>query len=171
MTTIGDVLMVFGAIALISFSLFAAMVLVSILFPLQSAKMANRLETRFGKTLLIGASITLPALLGIVVMANVPNPAIKLVALFAFFALMASAALGAAGIVRLTSDRVKNTATDVSHYGSTTRASFLIISALNIPFIGWFVFAPLFLFASVGLFMNGFLSRRSPVTPWDSANG
>lgn len=171
MTTIGDVLMVFGAIALLSFSLLAALVLLTILLPVHSAKMANRIETLPGRTLLAGASITLPALIVIVVMANLPNPATKLLALFSLFVLLACAALGAAGIVRLASDRIKNTANDVTHYGSVTRAAGLVVGAANIPLVGWFVFAPLFIFASVGLFVNGFLTRRNPATPWDAANG
>lgn len=171
MTTIGDVLMVFGGIALFSISLFCGMVLFSILLPARAAKMAHQLDHSPGRTIAIGAALLTPAIFLIVLLAAVPNQLAKIISLFLALALLGCAAIGGSGLTRLTTDRIRSSAENgaMALFPATIRAAGLIIGALNIPLLGWFLFAPMLLFASVGSFAHGFLSRRAINTPWQGA--
>ena len=171
MTTIGDVLMVFGGIALFSLSLFCGMVFFSILLPARAAKMAHQLDNNPGRTIAIGAGLLTPAIFLIVLLAALPIQLTKILALFLTLAFLGCAAVGGAGLTRLTTDRIRSSAENgaMALFPATVRAAGLIIGALNIPFLGWFFFAPIILFASVGSFAHGFLSRRAVETPWQRA--
>ncbi len=169
MTTIGDVLMVFGAIALISLTLFCSMILFTLLLPARAAKMAHQLDNATGKTIAIGAGIFIPILSVIFILAAIPSPLTKGIALLLAMAFLGCAALGGAGLTRLACDRLRS-ASDNQSLGmlpATTRAAALVVGAINIPLFGWFFLAPLLLFASVGSFAHGFLNHRVPVTPWE----
>lgn len=166
MTTIGDVLLIFGGILAVAFATWATMVLSTLLFPVRSAVMAQRLETSIGKTIGVGASVAIPALALILVLASLPDPLSKITALVLFFLFLGIAALGSGGVVRYASDRVRQTSGDVSVYGSTTRAGILLVGAINVPFFGWMFVAPLVLLASLGCFVAGFVGGRPTPAPW-----
>jgi hypothetical protein len=172
MTTIGDVLMIFGAIALISISLFCGMVLFTLLLPTRAAKMANFLDHSPGQTLGIGSAIVIPTLTLILILASLHNPAIKVLALLVLLVFLGCAALGGAGLTRLVAERIRNSSQNetLSMLGSSTRAAGLIVGAVNIPLLGWMFLAPLFLCVSIGSFAQGYLSRKSVEVPWQSAN-
>jgi uncharacterized membrane protein len=169
MTTIGDVLMVFGAIALISLTLFCSMVLFTLLLPARAAKMAHQLDSATGKTIAVGAGIFIPVFGLIFILAAMPSPVTKVIALIIAMAFLGCAALGGAGLTRLAADRLRS-ASDNQSLGilaATTRAAALVVGALNIPLLGWMFLTPLMLFASIGSFAHGFLSRRVPTSPWE----
>lgn len=169
MTTIGDVLMVFGAIALISLTLFCSMVLFTLLLPARAAKMAHQLDNATGKTIAVGAGIFIPVFAVIFILAAMPSPVSKITALILTMAFLSCAALGGAGLTRLAADRLRS-ASDNQSLGilpATTRAAALVVGALNIPLLGWLFLTPLMLFASIGSFAHGFLSRRIPNSPWE----
>lgn len=171
MTTIGDVLMVFGAIALISFSLFCSMVLFTLLLPARAAKMAHQLDTATARTIAIGAGIFIPVLAVIILLAALPLPVAKITALFIGLAFLGCAALGGTGLTRLLSDRIRSSSSEgtMSMLQTTSRAAGLIVGVFNIPLLGWFFLAPLFLFASLGSFAHGFLNSRVKEIPWQSS--
>lgn len=168
MTTIGDVLMVFGGIALISLSLFCSMVLFTLLLPARAAKMAHRLDTAPGRTVAVGAAVFAPVLLLVLVLASVALPLAKISALFLALAFLGCAALGGSGLTRLLADRIRASSSQetMPMLQSTARSAGLIVGVLNIPLLGWLFLAPLFLFASLGSFIHGFLQSRSADISW-----
>lgn len=172
MTTIGDVLMVFGAIALFSISLFCCMVMFTLLLPARAAKMAHRLDTSPGKTIAAGAAVFLPVLFAVLALASLPLPLAKITALFLALAFLGCAALGGCGLARLLSDRIRSSSAGVEMpmLQSIARASALIVGVLNIPLLGWLFLAPLFLFASLGSFIHGFVTARRSEAPWPAGD-
>lgn len=165
MTTIGDVLMVFGGAIAISFALWATVMIVSLSFPVLSARMAQGVQRRLGRMVLIGLAVSLPVLLTALVLVNVPNPAAKIVGFAMLMTYLGVTAVGSAGIVRTVAERIRETAPEVSHYGATTRAAMLFVAALNVPFVGWFVLAPVCIAASVGSVTVGLFSKGTAPAP------
>jgi hypothetical protein len=165
-TTIGDVVLIFGILLATSISIWATMVVATLLYPVRAAKVARSLETSPWKVIGRGTVITIPSILAILVLANIPNPIVKFLALVFAFIFLGMGALGASGLVRWVSERVHETGSGLSVYGSITRAAALIVGAANIPFFGWFFIAPLALLASIGALSSGFFGRSTPSAPF-----
>ena len=165
MTTLGDVFLVLGGLLMVGVASWAALVLSAIVFPNQSAKIANRISAKPGATLFMGFMIFAPVTIRALVLASVPSPLVKMMALLIFLALLVVCIIGSGGVVRWVSENVKSSAGDISTYGSTTRAAGLIVAACNIPFVGWFLLAPLLLIGSVGAFFGGIKKTVAPEAP------
>ena len=150
MYTLGDILFIFMVVTVSGLALWGTLVAASLLFPHRSAKLAQTLERRSWTSLIAGFFVTMPLLILIVVLANVPSPVVKVLSLLLFLAFMAYAIVGASGQVRLLAERVRNTDKGFSMYGSLTRASAILVLAFNIPFVGWLFLAPLSLMAGIG---------------------
>lgn len=151
MTTIGDVLMIFGGIVLASFALWGLMVLSAVIFPKRSLAIAQRIETSIGKSIWTGVGVFVPALMLILIFANLPSPATKVISLLLALIVLLAAAVGAGGLVTWTSQRL-GASSGFSQYGSLTRASMLWVTALNVPFFGWFLVGSIVLILGLGSF-------------------
>lgn len=162
MTTIGDTLLIFGSAAVIGFALWAMMVLSCILFPVRSATTARHLEHSFWKSLGTGLLVLIPSIMILLIFASLPSPVTKVIALLIALLLLFLSAIGSGGLIRWTSEKVKNNAQDVTAYGSTTRAALLWVGAINIPFFGWFLIAPLVLILGVGMFTLSLFKSKDP---------
>ncbi|MDI9639920.1 hypothetical protein QPK87_19720 [Kamptonema cortianum] len=169
MTTIGDVLMIFGGLLALGFTMWGTIVLTTILSPARAARMANRLKDKFWANLLTGAFVTLPVVVLVLVLANVPAPVVKILAVVFAVIFLVCATIGAAGAVRLGADSIRGASPNIGMYESTSRAAILLISAINVPFFGWFLGAPVLLFSSIGCFVNSLRSGRQLPEPWTAA--
>lgn len=162
MTTLGDVFLILGGLFAIGIACWAAMVLSAIAFPNRAAKGANALSQKTGGTFFLGFMVFAPATFLGLVLASLPNPAAKILGFLVFLALLLMALLGAGGLVRFVSDKVKASAGDVSQYGSITRGAALLVAACNIPFLGWFLLVPLMIIGSVGCYFGGLKQTIAP---------
>ena len=165
MTTIGDVLMVFGGALAVSFALWAFVVITTLVFPVQSARMARKVESSLWKMVGAGLLISLPVLVLATILASMPSPVTKFAGFLVYMAFLGVVSVGAGGIVRPIAERIRETSPDVSVYGATTRAGMLFVAALNVPLVGWFVLAPLAIAASAGCFAVGFFGRGPATQP------
>lgn len=169
MTTIGDVLLILAVLTVTSLALWGTMVATSLLFPYKAAKLANTVERRPWASLITGFFMTVPVLIFVLILANVPSPAVKILAFLIFLLFMTVAAVGGSGQIRLIADRVKATYGDVPMFGALTRASAIVILVFNIPFVGWFLMAPMSLMAGIGSLTLNIL--RPAKAPEAEANG
>lgn len=165
MTTLGDVLLIFGGSLAVSFALWAFVVITTLAFPVQSARMARKVESSLWKMVGAGLLISLPVLTVATILAALPNPLTKFIGFVIYMAYLGVVAVGAGGIVRPIAERIRETSPDVSVYGATTRSGMLFVAALNVPLVGWFVLAPLAIAASAGCFAVGFFSRGPATQP------
>ncbi|MCB0824996.1 MAG: hypothetical protein KDC26_02295 [Armatimonadetes bacterium] len=162
MTTLGDVFLILGGLFAIGIACWAALVLSAIAFPNRAAKGAHALSNKTGGTFFLGFMVFAPATFIGLVLASLPSPAAKILGFLIFLALLLVALLGAGGMVRFVSEKLKASAGDVSQYGSVTRASGLLVAACNIPFLGWFLLAPLMVIGSVGSYFGGLKQTVAP---------
>lgn len=166
MTTIGDVLLIFTLLTVSGLSLWGTMVATALIFPFRAAKYSQTLQNRGWSPIIAGFFLLIPALILILFLASVPNPVVKLLALLMLMVLLATAAIGGSGQVRLLADRVKASSGDISNYGAVTRASAMIILIFNIPVLGWFLMAPLSLMAGLGsIVLSGLKSAQNVPNP------
>ena len=165
MTTIGDILLIFMVVTVSGLALWGTMVATSLLFPYKSARLAVTVEKRPWASLITGFFVTIPAILVLLFLLNVPNPAVKIFGALMFLLFLTIAAVGGSGQVRLLADRIKSTSVDMPMYGALTRASAILILVFNIPFVGWFMMAPLSIMAGVGsLVVNRFGQSQAPLS-------
>lgn len=170
MTTIGDILLVLMTVTVTGLALWGTMVASALLFPVKSARLARTLESRTLASLLTGFFVTVPFFILTVILANVPMPLAKLVALFGFMVFVAVAAVGGSGQVRLLADRIRNTYADLPMYGALSRAAAVMVLVLNIPLVGWFLMAPLSMMAGIGAQIVDKLSPSSAPSADPGAN-
>ncbi len=150
MTTIGDILLILMIVTVSSLSLWGTMVATCLLFPYKAARLAQTVERRPVTTIVTGFFMIVPAVIVILALANVPNPAVKLLALLGLMIFLLVAAVGASGQIRLLADRIKSTSGEMKMFPALGRAAAIMILVLNIPLVGWFLMAPLSLMAGIG---------------------
>ncbi|MES1228056.1 MAG: hypothetical protein ABUL72_05250 [Armatimonadota bacterium] len=162
MTTIGDVLMVFGGVAALGFGAWCLVMVMNLLFPAIASRATGLLQHKGGLHLGIGTLVGLPILLVAFIMLVSPMPLVKVLGIFTALGLLAVGGIGFSGMAKLCSQRVKGFGGSVNDYQSLTKGTFLLVGACLFPFFGWFVIAPLCLFACIG---TGFSAFRRPLAP------
>jgi hypothetical protein len=150
MTTIGDVLMVFGGAVALGFGAWCLVMLVNLLFPQQALKAAEAFANRAPAQIGLGAIVGLPTVLFALVLLNLPLPIAKLAGVVVLVAVVMVASLGFAGLAKLCGERVTSQGGAKHHYEALAKGTLLLVGAGLFPLIGWFVLAPLGLLASIG---------------------
>lgn len=170
MTTIGDVLAVIGIVAVVVLSTWALVITVSILFGRRTVRAQARIEQAPVRTVLLGAVIAL--ILGFIVVALLqqPNPLGKLIGWTVYLLMLVAAAIGLSGLAGLLAQHLAQMEPSLSPYGALSRAAFLCVVAMLLPILGWFVAAPLTLFASLGAGTQAILERAPAVAPSQPTN-
>lgn len=161
MTTIGDILLILLIVTVSSLSLWGTMVATSLLFPYKAARLAQVVEKRPWASIVTGFFVTAPVLIVLIVLANFPNPVVKLLAFAGLLTFLAIAAVGASGQVRLLADRIKATSGDLPMFTSLGRAAAVIVLVFNIPLLGTFLMAPLSLMAGTGSLVLSAIGRKA----------
>ncbi|HVK02293.1 MAG TPA: hypothetical protein VM490_02365 [Armatimonadaceae bacterium] len=158
--TFGDVLIVVAGILATAATLWAAIVVFSLIFIAKAQAAAERLERRPGATLGVGASIFVFIGLLVAVLANSPG---KALAWLPSILLLALAVLGSSGIAVLVSQRIRRADEHLSAFASVGRAAALMVAAGMMPIIGWFAILPVALLYSLGAGWHALVVRPAPV--------
>ena len=99
--------------------------------------------------LLGGLLLLFVGFFGIVSLGN-PFPLVKLVALVVLLAVLALASFGLAGICQAASRRIMDLDPATAPYPALVRGSACVVGATLLPILGWLLYGPLLLIASLG---------------------
>lgn len=147
----GDVLAVIAFLVGTCFSSWCLTLAYGLLFPNKSQIAKLEVTNKPVKCIFRGLLVVLTlGLIGFLLVAQVPNPVMKLVGWIDMLAIFTIGALGMAGIAFHASDRLLTMAPEMNPYAAFTRgAGFLIIGCI-VPVVGWFAFGPLLYLAAIG---------------------
>lgn len=159
MTTVGDVLMVFGGVAGFAVGAWCLVLALNMLFPVMCKRSADLVERKGASQLLVGVLVGGPVILFSVALVGNPVPVLKLVGLAGFVALLTVSAVGFAGLANLTGSRVERSAGATTTYQGLTKGTALLVGACAIPVLGWFVLAPVCMLLNFG---SGLGALRGP---------
>lgn len=156
--TIGDVLATVSGTLAACVSLWAALVLVALLFDRRAHAAAERIERHAMRC--IGAGLLLSGTAGVIalVLIKQPNGLFKLIGWVGLALLLCLATLGGSGLTLTLAARIRRSAPDLSEFGTAGRAAGLLVAAGLIPFLGWII-AVVSLLANLGAAL---LSLRRP---------
>jgi hypothetical protein len=112
----------------------------------------------------VGVVLTL-GLFGFILIAQVPNPVIKLVGWVIVLAILSVAALGMAGIALSAGERLQKLAPGMNHYAAFTRGAAFLIVGCVLPVVGWLGFGPVLYLASIGAGIKALLTRVEEPQP------
>lgn len=148
--TIGDILAVIAALVVLGASWGATLLLAALAFPARTLGARQRLEAAPGRC--FGRGLGVLSVVGLLALALAQSHAgpIRIVAGALCAGLVAVAALGGAGIVRLLGERIESAGTVMTPFAALTRGAFLFVTAGFLPIIGWFVVAPISLLMALG---------------------
>jgi hypothetical protein len=160
--TIGDVLGVIAALALLGASWAATLLLAALAFPGRTRCAQHAIETMPRACGLRGLFLLL--LVGGAALALGQSPAglLRLLAGALYAALAAVAALGGAGITRLLGERILESGTPMPPFAALTRGTILFVTAGFLPVVGWFLIVPAAALLSLGA---GWSVLRAPARP------
>ena len=167
--TIGDSLAVVATLAAFGLGTWALVVFLSLVLPTRTKGCEKVIAESPGKAVAVGfVTIFTVGFLG-VVLATSPEPLLKLLGTLVYLWVLTQAAIGATGLAQVAAQRVRETDPQCTSYKSMVRGTAFIVLASFLPLLGWFVFAPIALAASVGSGVIAMLTRKrlqhEPVTP------
>ena len=165
MVTIGDVFSIVAAIFGLFITAWAASVAIMLLLPQATERARAVAEETPGRTILSGIALLLTVgLVGVVMLGN-PLPLMKLLGWTLTLGLLGIAAIGTAGIGQAAGSRIRVLAPEMPAYPAMVRGAAYVIGVTLLPLLGWFLFAPILLLASLGA---GWKAVRTPVRHRDS---
>lgn len=164
MVYVGDVLSVVATIFGLFITAWAASVAIMLLLPNATARARSAAEETPGRSIFSG--ILLLSTLGFLGLAMLAaaNPLVKLAGWILTLTLLGIAAVGTAGISQAAGGRIRQFEPEMSAYPAMVRGAAYVVGATMLPILGWFLFAPLLLAASLGAgwkAMRASLSRTS----------
>ncbi len=160
MLILGDVFAVIATLVGIFLTATAAMLTHGLLFPERVSLASEGLRANPWRRGLLGIGAGVPAVLFGIVVASLPVPLLKAVGiLFLLFVMMLSL-LGASGIAWLMAARWRTWDPNVSPLTAYSRSAMLLVGACLLPFVGWFLVAPLVLIIGIGLGTSALMNRR-----------
>ena len=161
MFILGDVLVIVSLIVGICTTGWALILACGLLFPHRSESATDVLTAHPLKC--IGRGTLVTVLMGglAIVMLSGPNPIGKFAGIGVLLALLAVAVLGASGMSRVVAARIEFLAPGISPFGAYCRAAGFLVVGSMMPFLGWFLFAPVAILASVGSGWPVLLRRAS----------
>ena len=155
----------FGGVSLLAF--FAALML---LLPVPVTQTQGRLETSGGRSLLLGLVnfifFGLLAVLGAWLAQQTGGLLAGILMLFAGIILLVLAAFILLGLVALASLLGGRIGPEASPFITVLRGGGLLLLAMLAPYVGWFLFTPLAVWAGLGAAISAILRKReaSPAT-------
>lgn len=123
-------------------SLPALLVALNLLMPSITIRTQVRLRETPGKSFALGVVATAVLLPVILIIIPMPGPGQALGIAF-IIAVMGLGSVGAAGMVRLLAERIRPLAKPNSDMMNLLRGAVVYELACLVPFVGWFIFAPL----------------------------
>ncbi|MDE2125647.1 MAG: hypothetical protein KGJ62_03575 [Armatimonadetes bacterium] len=155
-----------AAVALVAALIFTAgglMVAVALLAP--SAARRAQAAVRDTPAACIGTGVLLLAVLVVAwIIFRIPNPLAKLAGLALLLAIGGVLCVGLAGIALLTGARIGEMAGARTDFGMLVRGSVVLSLAAFFPLIGWWLFSPALVAASLGAGARALLARPRPAT-------
>ena len=138
----------------------AMTVTIGLLFPERAARASEATRGAFVRGLL-------PLGIGIFgfVMLSLPFPGAKLLGTAILLLVFALAALGLAGLSRLTGRRIVLLAPEMGEYPAFLRGAGFLVAASLFPFLGWFLFAPAAFVFALGLGVSALVRREVAFPP------
>ncbi len=157
----GLVMGVTAAILAIAAGLVGLMVWTALLFPGPTTRAGSTLEARPVRCFGIGVVITL--LLGAPALAllNAPNGLAKLAGWALLFPLVVLLAVGLSAMARLLGERLRLLSPALTPLGGLVRGAITLELPMILPFVGWFVLAPLIAITVIGAGTTGCFRRKS----------
>lgn len=158
---IGDVLATLSLILLIGSATWATMVLYSLLFPTRVQVASRELEYHPWKSLLVGGAVLVPISFVAIALLAAPNPLAKFLGVMVAVLILSVALLGGAGLALLVGRRVKEQGGADQQLRAFGRSAGILVVAGLLPFVGWFVLAPIVLVAGCGAGVRSLFERQS----------
>lgn len=158
--TNGDVLAYISLLAAILVTLWAAILTVGLVFSAKTQHAAQLLERAPGRALGTGAGLGLLGVgLGLILL-NSKNGLGMLIGWVLLAITLSIAMIGSAGLARVISGRMQHLAPTQSALSTLARGGALLIAAGALPAVGWILFFPLQLFASLGAGFQALTARE-----------
>jgi hypothetical protein len=137
--TIGDVLATVDGILAACASLWAALVLCTLLFERRARYAADAIEQHPWRCLGAGLGVgSIAALIGVACVSQ-GSGALKLIGWVSLALLISQITLGASGFSLLIADRIRRNDDGLSRFQSTARAAGIQVAAALIPLLGWLI--------------------------------
>ncbi|MBS1716981.1 MAG: hypothetical protein JSS72_04530 [Armatimonadetes bacterium] len=154
--SIGDVLGPVMALLALSLSGWALTLLADSFFPYRIQRANEAVSVRTNSTLAMGAIVLL--IVGTIALMLVSSkvPLLVLFGLLLTSVVLAIAVIGLSGTARLIATRLRSMDNAMSEYGSLSRASAILFASALMPFVGWFIVAPLLLCMGLGAGLKSF---------------
>jgi len=146
----GDVLMIVAIYLSLSVTGYAAILAAGLFFEPATARARERVAFGVWRTALTGLLIA--ATIGTLafVMIAAPPPPLKILGVAVLGALLFVAAIGASGMAKLAAERISESHPEMQAFTARSRAAMLIVGSTMMPFVGWFIVAPLMLAVALG---------------------
>lgn len=149
MTTIGDVFSVVAAILGIFLTLWSAVVAAGLLFPDASVRATEAIaepKRCIGRGFLV---LLVLGFLGVALM-NSPVPLIKTVGVLELAWLLSLSVLGMSGLAFGMGRRIQTLDPNMAAHPANVRGAAFLVGGMMVPLLGWVLFGPVVLAASVG---------------------
>lgn len=120
-----------------------------LLFPAAVERARLRLERTPGKSFWLGLAALIAFLIPILILLNLPSGFFQFLGFVAIGVMLVLSSIGAAGLAARFADKL-NRLGAFSAIGSFVRGAVIIELASVLPVVGWFIFLPVSLVASLG---------------------
>lgn len=157
MLILGDILAIVAALVGGAISTWAMAMAFPLLFVGRVSAAEMRITTAPWKTFFLGLLLATFFTTIAVVLAAIPNPLMKFAGTALFLAILAVAMLGFSGLALGTSRRIQMLDSSVPPFKNLCRATALLVIASFLPFLGWFLVAPVLLILGFGAGMQAIL--------------
>lgn len=164
MIVLGDVFAVVATLVSSFLTAVAMIVGLSLLLPDRSQIASEACTASAGKSFMRGLVVGVPATLLLIVVSSIAVPGAKLTGLLGFCALLMMALIGASGIAWMMADRLRAWEPKLTRPEAFFRSTMILVGACMLPVVGWFFFAPIILFISVGTGLTACAGHRSTTT-------
>lgn len=148
--TLADVLAALFGLVILGGGYAAAALALSLLSPGRVERAAGLIRRRPVATLLAGLGAFVGFLVVAALLARVPNPLVKLLALLVLLTGLTLAASGAAGLASLLGRRYRSAIGGDARITDVPRGALLVGAATLLPIVGWLVVLPLEFLLALG---------------------
>jgi hypothetical protein len=170
----GMVMGVTAVILAIAAGLTGLLVWTALIFSRPTASARAALEFRTGRCFLTGVALTLILGVPVIRLLHLPNGLAKLAGWALLLPLAAGLVTGLAAMAQLLGERLRVLSPSLTPLGALVRGALTVELAAILPFLGWFLFAPLVGLTVTGAGVLGCVGRtglaRRPEAPEEDAN-
>ncbi|MBS1707010.1 MAG: hypothetical protein JST40_14185 [Armatimonadetes bacterium] len=150
MVVVGDVFAVVSILVGVFLTGFAAIFGLGLLFGGKVETASMGIETAPFKRLILGIGVGLPMAAIAIALASVPMPLVKLFGITMLMFVLAIALFGMSGLSWLISKRMRHLDPSTTPQQAFSRATMILVGASLFPLVGWFLIAPMAIFAGFG---------------------